>query len=388
MKVVLVNTKAKGGAYVACRRLYDALKKQGVDVSFVAVKATKWNFLWERFCIWVVNRFSRKNLFAVSIANTGTDISKLPEVREADIIHLHWINQGGLSLRNIHQLKALGKPVVWTMHDMWPFAGICHYANECKAYESACLNCPQASDLLAKYTFKKKQQIWHDIHFVGCSKWIASFAKKSSLTQDSQITSIPNPIDIRIYTPIPPKEARQQLGLSTNCKYVLFGAMNSTDVRKGCAYLLEADKYVKADNIRYLVFGKNSKQIIKQLTHEAIDLGYLTDEYQKSLVYSAADLFITPSLEDNLPNTIMEAMACGTPCVGFNVGGIPEMIDHQVNGYVAHYKDAKDLAEGIKWVLASEDDLATKARQKVLNTYSEEKVANQFVELYKSLLNQ
>ena len=388
MKVVLVNTKAKGGAYVACQRLYDALKKQGVDVSFVAVKATKWSFLWERFCIWVANRFSRKNLFAVSIANTGTDIAKLPEVCEADIIHLHWINQGGLSLRNIQQLMALGKPVVWTMHDMWPFAGICHYANECKAYESACLNCPQASDLLAKYTFKKKQQIWHDIHFVGCSKWIASFAKKSSLTQDSQITSIPNPIDINIYTPIPQKEARQKLGLSTSCKYVLFGAMNSTDVRKGCAYLLEADKYVNADNIRYLVFGKNSKQIIKQLTHEAIDLGYLTDEYQKSLVYSAADLFITPSLEDNLPNTIMEAMACGTPCVGFNVGGIPEMIDHQVNGYVAHYKDAKDLAEGIKWVLASEDDLGAKARQKVLTAYSEEKVANQFIELYKSLLNQ
>lgn len=388
MKVVLINTQTLGGAYVACQRLYSALKKQGIDVSFVAIKATKWSFLWERFYIWVANRFSRKNLFAVSIANTGTDISQLPEVREADIIHLHWINQGGLSLRNIEQLQALGKPIVWTMHDMWPFAGICHYANECKAFESSCLNCPQASDLLAKYTFKKKQQIWHDMHFVGCSKWIASFAMKSSLAQDSQVTSIPNPIDINIYTPIPKEEARRQLGLEPQCKYVLFGAMNSTDVRKGCAYLLEADKYVKANNISYLVFGKNGKQIINQLTHKGIDLGYLTDEYQKSLVYSAADLFITPSLEDNLPNTIMEAMSCGTPCVGFQIGGIPEMIDHLQNGYVAQYKNAEDLAHGIEWVLSTPKDLGAAAREKVELTYAEPIVAEQYIELYKSLLNQ
>lgn len=386
MKVVLVNTDVAGGAYVACQRLFNALKKQGVDVSFVAIKATKWNFLWERFCIWVANRFSRKNLFAVSIANTGTDISKLPEVREADIIHLHWINQGGLSLRNIEQLQSLGKPIVWTMHDMWPFTGSCHYANDCKAYESLCMNCPQTSDLLSKCTFNKKQQVWHNLHFIGCSHWIASMAKKSSLMQNCKVTSIPNPIDINVYAPIPKEEARRQLGLSTNRKYVLFGAMNSMDARKGCSYLLEADKYIHADNICYLVFGKNGLQIINQLTHEGIDLGYLTDEHQKSLVYSAADVFITPSLEDNLPNTIMEAMSCGTPCVGFNVGGIPEMIDHQVNGYVAQYKDAEDLARGIEWELSVQEDLGTKATKKVHMAYAENVISEQYTNLYKSLL--
>ena len=388
MKVVLVNTMAKGGAYVACRRLYDALKKQGVNVSFVAVKATKWSFLWERFCIWVANRFSRKNLFAVSIANTGTDISQLPEIREADIIHLHWINQGGLSLRDIQQLQALGKPIVWTMHDMWPFTGICHHANECTQYQTKCLSCPKNADILAQITFDKKLQIWHNIVFVGCSRWIASLAEKSRLTHDGQVLSIPNPIDTTLFVPNAKTQAKQQLGLDPTMRYVLFGAVNSATPAKGMKYLLEADRQLMGQNIQYLVLGRNGKLIIDQLTHKGVELGFVNDDKQKALIYNAADVFVTPSLEENLPNMIMEAMACGTPCVGFNVGGIPEMIDHQVNGYVAHYKDAKDLAEGIKWVLASEDDLGAKARQKVLTAYSEEKVANQFIELYKSLLNQ
>ncbi len=386
MKVVLVNTQTPGGAYVACQRLYGALKKQGVDVSFVAIKATKWSFLWERFCIWVANRFSRKNLFAVSIANTGTDISQLPEVRETDIIHLHWINQGGLSLRNIEQLQALGKPIVWTMHDMWPFTGICHHANECTQYQTKCLSCPKNADILARNVFDKKLQIWHNIVFVGCSKWIASLAGKSRLTSDSQVLSIPNPIDTTLFAPIAKTQAKRQLGLDPTMRYVLFGAVNSAAPTKGVKYLLEADQQFKEQNVQYLVLGKNGKSIIDKLTHKGVELGFVNDDKQKALIYNAADVFVTPSLEENLPNMLMEAMSCGTPCVGFNIGGIPEMIDHQVNGYVAQYRDSKDLAEGIKWVLASEEDLGAKVRQKVLNAYSEEKVANQYIELYKSLL--
>lgn len=388
MKVVLVNTQTPGGAYVACQRLSNAFKKQNVDVSLVTIKATKWNFLWERFCIWVANGLSRKNLFAVSIANTGTDISRLTEVREADIIHLHWINQGGLSLHNIEQLQALGKPIVWTMHDMWPFTGICHHAYECRAYETQCVNCPQNANILAKNTFDAKCVIWHRMNFVGCSEWIASLAEKSSLTRDSKVYSIPNPIDTKLYCPISKQEAKKKLGLDCKKKYVLFGAMNSTAPMKGFRYLLEADKLLQAEDVKYLVVGKNSAELIRHLTHEGIAFGYVSDEQQKALIYNAADVFITPSLAENLPNMIMEAMSCGTPCVGFQIGGVPEMIDHQKNGYVAKYKDAEDLARGIEWILSAKIDLGAVARKKVLNTYSEEKVAKQYIELYKSLLNQ
>lgn len=388
MKVVLINTQTPGGAYVACQRLYRALKMQGVDVSFLAIKATKWNFLWERFCIWVANRFSRKNLFAVSIANTGADISQLPEVRNADIIHLHWINQGGLSLHNIEQLQSLGKPIVWTMHDMWPFTGICHYAYECAAYETQCIQCPQNADILAKNTFNAKGAIWHKMHFVGCSEWITSLARKSHLTTDRMVCSIPNPIDTTLFTPLSKREARIRLGLEPNGKYILFGAMNTTSAIKGFQYLREADKLISSNEVQYLVFGKNAENVVSQLSRKGISLGYVNDEQQKALIYSAADVFITPSQADNLPNMIMESMACGTPCVGFQIGGIPEMIDHQVNGYVARYRDAADFAEGIKWVLASGDDLGVAARQKVEKIYSEQIVAKQFIELYKSILKQ
>lgn len=386
MKVVLINTKTPGGAYVACQRLYHALQKQGVEVSFVGIKSTKWNFLWERFCIWVANQFSRKNLFAISIANTGTDISKLPEVQEADIIHLHWINQGGLSLKNIQQLQSLGKPIVWTMHDMWPFTGICHHANDCRNYEQVCLSCPKAADILAKKTFIAKQQIWENISLVGCSRWIASLATNSSLSKACMVTSIPNPIDITIFSPVPKEEARKRLGLSMEKKYILFGAVNSTAAEKGLQYLLEADLCLQSEDVCYLVVGLNGTKVIEHLHRQGVDLGYITDEHQKALVYSAADVYVTPSLAENLPNMIMEAMACGTPCVGFEIGGIPEMIDHKQNGYVAHYKDAQDLAAGIDWVLSAKNDLGAAARKKVETAYAEPIVANQYIALYQSLL--
>ncbi|MCR4665182.1 MAG: glycosyltransferase [Paludibacteraceae bacterium] len=386
MKVVLINTLTPGGAYVACQRLYDALRKQGVDVSFVAVKAKRRHFLWERFCIWAANGFSRKNLFAVSVANTGTDISQLPEVREADIIHLHWINHGGLSLRNIQQLQALGKLVVWTMHDMWPFTGICHHAYDCTAYETQCTQCPQNAGVLAKNTFIAKCVMWKRLHFVGCSEWIASLARRSHLTKNSKICSIPNPIDTTLYYPVSKQEARKRLGLEPYGKYVLFGAMNTTSEMKGFQNLREADKLIASDEVQYLVFGRNAGYVVSLLSHKGKSLGYVNDEHLKTLIYSAADVFVTPSLAENLPNMIMEAMACGTPCVGFQIGGIPEMIDHNVNGYVARHKDAADFAEGINRVLASRDEWGIAARKKVMNTYSEEKVANQYIELYKSLL--
>ena len=388
MRIAIVNTETPGGAYVASQRLFYALQKQGVEVSFVPIKATRWHFLWERFCIWVNNRFSRKNLFAVSIANTGTDISKLPAIQQADIIHLHWVNHGGLSLHNIEQLQALGKPIVWTMHDMWPFTGICHHTHGCEMYITQCSACPLLAGPFASKVFDKKLRQWQNIHFVGCSQWIATLAESSRLAQNCQVKSIPNPIDTTCYQPIDKQAARKKLGLDNNKRLILFGAMNTTAPMKGFRYLCEADKLIQREDVQYIVFGKKSADLAAHLSHPVISLGYVSDEQQKALIYSAADVFVTPSLAENLPNMIMEAMACGTPCVGFQIGGIPEMIDHKKNGYVAEYKNAADFAKGIDWSLSSQLGLGAAARQKVLSAYSEEKVANQYIALYKSTLAQ
>ena len=184
MRVLIINTAERiGGAAIAANRLMEALKNNGIkakmlvrnkqtdQVTVVALKKSWrriWQFTWERIVIWAANGFKRHNLFAVDIANTGTDITSLPEFRQADVIHLHWINQGMLSLKDIQRILASGKPVVWTMHDMWPFTGICHYSGECEKYTAQCHDCPlllkpHHHDLSEK-TFHKKQKHYGSHH--------------------------------------------------------------------------------------------------------------------------------------------------------------------------------------------------------------------------------
>jgi glycosyltransferase involved in cell wall biosynthesis len=413
MKILILSTFERiGGAAVAANRLMHALNKSGQeakmlvrdkqtdDPNVVSVNASWWKkkvnfarFAYERWVIFLNNRFSRKNLFAVSIANTGTDISRHPLVKEGDIIHLHWINQGFLSLTDIRKLIELGKPVVWTMHDMWPFTGICHYAAICAQYKTECTGCPQqakyAFENLAKRTFLKKKKIsLSGLTFVGCSSWVACLARQSKLLKDAATIAIPNSIDTNIFNPVDKREARKRLKLPADKRLLLFVAAKLSDNRKGVTYLVKACHQLRqkknAVNAETLLIGKSSEELANQFPVPIIELGYISDNETMVLAYSCADLFIIPSLEDNLPNTIMEAMACGTPCVGFNTGGIPEMIDHKQNGYVAEYKNSEDLAAGIAWVLENTEKLrlSDACVKKVNENYSEAVVANKYISLY------
>ena len=296
-----------------------------------------WKFVWERIVIWKANRFKKENIFAVDIANTGTDITSLPEFQQADVIHLHWINQGMLSLKNIEKILASGKPVVWTMHDMWPCTGICHHARECTRYQQECGNCPfihgngSRKDLSYR-TFRKKQELYQGRHinFVTCSHWLEGLAKKSALLAGHTITCIPNPINTNLFKPHNKQEARNRCQLPQDARLVLFGSVKITDKRKGIDYLVEscellAEKHPELKTeLGVVVFGKESQQLANLLPFKVYPLDFVSNEHQLVNIYNAVDLFVTPSLEENLPNMIMEAMACGIPCVGFNVGGIPE----------------------------------------------------------------
>lgn len=418
MKVCIINTSERdGGAAVAANRLLQALSKTGLDVRMLVrdkrtdhqnvytVNTTRirfltnrLRFLFERFIIFLCNRFSRTNLFQVSIANTGTDISRLSLLKEADIIHLHWVNQGFLSLSDIKKIVNSGKPVVWTLHDLWPATGICHYPGDCNKYKVACSDCPLMPDALsdlAKSTFLKKSKCGFDrIHFVGCSQWIADKARESALLQHAAITSIPNPIDTAVFCQTGKQEARQHFRLDESKRYILFGAAKLTDKRKGFSYLKEAclllsrQPFSQHTPIELLLMGNASDELSSSFPFPVRSLGFIESPAEQALAYSAADLFVIPSLEDNLPNTIMEAMACGTPCAGFHTGGIPEMISHKTNGYIAEYKDAEDLARGIQWVLENSLSLQLSAAciQSVRNYYAEPVVAEQYISLYKRLL--
>ena len=399
MKIVILNTSERtGGAAVAAGRLGKALRQAGIQVDKLIRENTwlnRFRFYWERLIIFLCNHLNRKNLFAVSIANTGMDLSGHPLVKDAEIIHLHWINQGFLSLKDIEELVKLNKPIVWTMHDMWPCTGICHHARDCEKFQMICESCfflkSKGKDLSTS-VFDKKLSLYKEanITFVGCSRWLSGKAKKSYLLRDKTVLSIPNPIDTEVYHPMDQDMTRELLGLPSGKRLLLFGALNVTDKRKGIDYLIEALRKIEKQDVELVVFGQAKDDIRGLFPVPIHSMGYLSDESKIVALYNAVDMFITSSLEENLPNTIMESMACGTPCVGFEIGGIPEMIDHKINGYVASYKDASDLANGIRWVLEHEDQqaLSDACVKKVQENYTEEVVAKQYMALYKRLLHQ
>lgn len=399
MKIIMVNTtEFVGGAAVAASRLGRALIRAGIHVNKLNRKNTwlnRFRFYWERLIIFLSNHLNRNNLFTVSIANTGTNIFSHSLVKEADIIHLHWINQGFLSLKDIKKMIYSGKPVIWTLHDLWPATAICHYPDKCNKYQFKCSQCPlqNSSSIydLADWTYERKKQIGlSKVHFVGCSTWITEMAMKSSLLKGASFSTIPNPIDISIFKPMNKIEARSLLHLHKDKFLLLFAAAKLSDKRKGASFLVEACSLLKqkfGDRIEIVLMGNSSEELSEAIPFKVNSLGYISDQSTMIAIYSSADLFIIPSLEDNLPNTIMESMACGTPCVGFKTGGIPEMIDHKVNGYIANYMDAEDIATGIQWVLGNKDQKALSAAcvKKVRENYSEEIVSEKYLELYHSI---
>lgn len=418
MRVVIINTSERiGGAAIAANRLMEALKNNGIKAKMlVRDKQTEqmtvvpiggnWmlpvKFVWERIIIFIANRFKKHNLFQVDIANTGTDITSMPEFQQADVIHLHWVNQGFMSLSDIEKIIRSGKPIVITMHDMWYFTGICHYSGSCDKYHNECNHCPLLTkggfgkDLASK-VFKRKLKIYSEakITFIGCSRWISALAEQGRLTNGQVVMNIPNAINTNVFHPKDKAEARRICHLPEDKKLVLFGSQRITDERKGFKYLVDACNLIKSNNpelaerICLVVVGADSEKVRSQIPFPVYPVSYVSDEEYMVNLYNAVDIYVTPSLQDNLPNTIVEAMSCGVPCVGFNVGGIPEIIDHLHNGYVAEYCNADDFANGIRWTLDSSnyDSLCDIARRKAVSTYSENHVARLYTNVYNKVVN-
>ena len=415
MRVLIVNTAERtGGAAIAANRLMHALNRNGVEarmlvrdrktdapevVNIPRSWTLKPKFLWERGVIWLNNGLSKKGIFQVDIANTGTDITTMPDFQWADVIHLHWVNQGFLSLKNLERILSSGKPVVVTLHDQWYFTGICHYSGECNKYQSQCEMCPMVKGRgadLAQRVFDRKRAMYEgsNITFVGCSRWMADLARQSALTQGHTVTNIPNAIDTDVFKPMDMAAARAKHNLPLDKRLLLFGAQRITDPRKGFDFLVEACEHISMHHptlpsqLEVVVLGGDAQSVKEAFPLPVHTVNYLSDETEIAQLYSAVDLFVTPSLQDNLPNTIVEAMACGTPCVGFNVGGIPEMIIHKQDGYVADYCDSIDFAQGIAWCLNKDRQkaLCEAARTKALATYSESSVAQQYLDIYQGQL--
>lgn len=403
MNVLLLNTYAHGGAGIACRRLQAALRESGlVDAGLLTAAdlGNRWPFYAERLSFLPYER-DKSVRFSFSPANFGKNPLRHPLVQKADVLHLHWINQGFLSLKTIAQLAALGKPLVWTLHDMWASTGGCHYSRGCERYKNACGGCPYLrrpgpNDLSHQIWLRKKRFFPPGIRFVACSEWLAGVARSSGLLHDYEVRAIPNPIDTTLFKPLPQAERdnfRTQKGISPGSFVLLFVAMKVNETRKGFSFLLDALQYLHAQKpdlqIEIVVLGKSEPEDFTSLPYPVRALGMIRDADEMARAYAAADVFVIPSLEDNLPNTVMESLACGTPVVGFDTGGIPEMTRHLQEGFIAPQGDAQGLANGIYEVLNGKkppEEYRKAARKKVETHYSNEIVAARYMALYREVL--
>jgi len=315
-----------------------------------------------------------------------------------DILHLHWINWATL---NIEALSKCLRPIVWTFHDLWPMTGGCHYPGDCNRFVDHCGRCPLLGSYndrdLSSKIFERKLEAWKnlDINVIAPSKWMAREAKESKLFEKSRIETIPNGIDDAMFNPDLREPSRANLGLSpsTFCLFFAASGNGTEDPRKGFAYLSRAieifrqalDSYA---DILLLVAGAFDETRPEAPPFNKKFLGVIKDAESMAKAYAAADVFVAPSLEDNLPNTVLESLACGTPVVAFNTGGMPDMVIDGHNGRLAMHKNEASLAESITWILKHPHpiELRKAARATVMKKFTLSHQADACMKLYESLL--
>ena len=407
IKVVHLSFEDSFGAGRAAIRINKAVKEQEIDSKvYVLYKndmADSSEIKLDRFQRIAMNLLIRINYILLKKYpqrgyfhedKLGINLMKNEEISSADIIHFHWVNDGIWSDAFIKALIELKKPIVWTMHDMWSFTGGCHYDDFCEKYVGQCGECKvlcsnKKKDTAYKAQEKKKNYLSKmNIQLVGCSKWITSRANESYIGSSLKKSAIciPNPINDQQFKLYEKGLCKQLLGINCQKQLILFGAVNAaSDKRKGAPYIFEAIK--KLDSRKYILGVFGSQTVDLELDDfEIINFGRIADDFHLSIMYNAADVFVAPSLQENLANTVMEALVSGTPVVAFNIGGMSDMIIHYENGYLARPFDAEDLAKGIEYAEQIKDN-RKEIREGILDRFSEEIIGKLYSEMYKDILS-
>ena len=419
LKVLHITTSSAGGAGIATRRLCYALSRFGLSSSILAYQDTLKDTLVKVFeqptsifyrfkynALKIMKEFPlnlHKKIRGKSLPIFNTDWSPFGEdiIRQlpgCDIINLHWIARF-VDYDSFFRYVSPRTPVVWTLHDMNPFTGGCHYAQDCERYTTGCGSCPQIASThetdISRKVWLRKKKIFDRIPrkslcFVTPSKWLAKKAKKSPLIKRFPVKVIPNSLDTNLFAQKDKIVIREMFGISRGAKVVLVVADSLADKRKGASLLIEAVRYLEEIPGLYLVTIGRDCNLEGSSRIEYLHLGVIQSERLMSIAYNIADVFVLPSLEDNLPNAVMEAMACGVPVVAFRVGGVPEMIEHLETGYLARNKDILDLANGIRMLLSDNNLRITmehKCRKVAVEKYSYPVQAKMYFNLYRNLLN-
>jgi glycosyltransferase involved in cell wall biosynthesis len=410
MKVFHVSyTDEQGGAARATHRIHTGLRKIGVDSSMVVIekRSDDPTVLAPMGVAGRLKAFSARRLEAQclkwqksnnrshrSLAFIPSGLGRWLNMSDADVINLHWVGGGTLSISEISQLK---KPTVWTMHDMWPFSGAEHYEHlefpgrSRSAYSQVDRPPDEHSVDLDAWVYRRKASAWEkkSFYLVCPSVWLAKQANESALFSGMPTRVIPNCIDTKIFKPVNKQEARRVLNLRQDETLILFGAVSATtDRRKGFHLLLDAISQL-ANNCDYgrharlLIFGDRARNDSVNYALPTDYVGLFNDDAALAMLYSAADVFVAPSLQDNLPNTVMEALSCGTPCIGFPIGGMEDLICDPVCGELASRCDANALASAIKEVLDRRSDkMRSLCRRRAENDFLDTRSARQYLDYY------
>jgi glycosyltransferase involved in cell wall biosynthesis len=406
-----------GGAAKAAYRLHTALRAQGAEATLHVLRKESGDPTVRTVSAYAqfgtlapelaprIDQLPRKIFHGSSQAfwSTGwygaVDATALPGIPDSDVLMLYWVTRGLLGIKQIGRLLATGKPVIWRLSDMWPFTGGCHYSQACVRYEQHCGECPQLSSSrssdLSAWLHRAKRRHWAggNLTIVAPSSWMAEKARRSSLFADRTVKVIPTGVDCNLFRPIPKETARNILGLPLDRPLILYGATSAlSDPRKGGDLAVRA--YVRAFESSaqipvLIVFGSMSRPagIPDHMPVQA--LGIIRDESMLALIYSACDVFVAPSREENLANSVLEAMACGLPVLSMNVGGMSDAIEDGRNGRLVDPAAPEALADRLRELIedkALRERMSVAAREMAVAKFSAVRQAQSYIGLFEELL--
>ncbi len=409
MKIVHISNTDSGGAL----ELHAAMLENGIDSSMIVAKHDL-GYAGEIYKVGFVDkaRSVTSNFIATMLFNNlnesrgmysypmlGAKLSQHKLVLLADVIYLHFVAHSSfLSLKGIEQLLKLGKPVIFITRDMWPITGGCHYFRDCDNYITSCSICPVFNNRKTIISYPGNQQKqkyslynkYNNLFFVGISSWNTDEIRRAKVTSKLTPITIHNCIDTNIFKPLSKVAARTMLNLPLNDILVGFGARDINNPLKGGQFAKEALKIISQKQeikFKIVTFGRNQGNSRMLENTEQFNLGQLMDRYSMALFYNAVDVYVNPTLAEAFGNTAAESLSCGVPVVGFKVGGLMDIVDHNVNGYLADVDDTKDLVDGIlKFIRLSNNlEIVKLCRRKAVDNYSRNVIFNKHMGLLKEI---
>ena len=406
--LLLSHGDIAGGAYRAAFRLNQALRQSGIDSRMrVGIKRSDLHavdgpegnlqkaagIIRYRLEAQLMHLQPSPNLIRSPACLRSGLVSRLNAI-DADVLNLHWICDGFLSVEDIGRLI---KPLVWTFHDMWPFSGSEHYGDDGPAarwrggYNANNRLTGHKGLDIDRWVWNRKRRAWrYPMQIVTPSRWLAECVKGSYIMHNWPVTVIPNLLDCRQFQPWPKSFACKVFGFPPDVVLVLFGAMGGiNDIRKGWDLLQPALARIASERtgVNSVIFGQSEPVNPPNLGLPLHWMGHITDEATLALLYSAADVMIVPSRQENLPQSGTEAQACGCPVVAFNCTGLPDVVEHRVTGYLAMPYDSDDLANGIRWVIEDKERhafLSSAARDRALRLWAPEVVVPDYKAIYET----